>query len=157
MNGRLTIPLPFRLALGLALVVGLSAAASSSAVTGPATIRVIAQQLETAKVDVGRSGQSPGDMELATALVYNMRVTPKSIGRFEIACTYVRGESRVCDGTLHLPKGDIVLGGSMRYRSLYELAVLGGTGLYDNARGSMTVTRLDSGPTRDLLLVRLLG
>jgi hypothetical protein len=136
MTQRRTIPILISLlfALVLAVVSALSAPQPAPAVTGPATIRVIAEQLESAKVDLGRSGQSPGDMELATSLVFNMRVTPKSIGRFELACTFVRGESRICDGTLHLPKGDIVLGGSMRFRSLYELAVLGGTGLYDNAR-----------------------
>jgi hypothetical protein len=138
-------------------VTGLAEPQPAPAVTGPATIRVIAQRLQTARIDVGRSGQSPGDLEVATSLVYNMRVTPRSIGRFELTCTFVRGVSRVCQGTLRLPKGDIVVGGSMRYQSLFELAVLGGTGLYDNGRGTLTVTRLGTGPTRDLLLVRLLG
>ena len=145
-------------ALCLALVVGVAKLRPSSAVTGPATIRVIAHQIESAAVDIGRPGQSPGDAQLFTALIYNTRVTPKSIGQYELDCTFVRGESRVCRGTIHLPKGDIVVGGSMQHRQLYELAVLGGTGLYDNARGTITVTRLGTKPiTRDLLLVDLLG
>jgi hypothetical protein len=45
----------------------------------------------------------------------------------------------------------------MRHRPLYQLAVIGGTGLYDNARGTLTVTRTGTGPTRDLLVVRLVG
>jgi hypothetical protein len=35
--------------------------------------------------------------------------------------------------------------------------VLGGTALYDNAQGAVTVTRLGTRPTRELLLVRLVG
>jgi hypothetical protein len=96
-------------------------------------------------------------MELSTGLVYNTRVTPKSIGQFQLACTLIRSMTRLCNGTLELPRGDIVVGGPIRHRALYELAVVGGTGLYDNARGTLTVTRLGVRPTRDLLLVRLLG
>ena len=35
-----------------------------------------------------------------------------------------------------------MVGGSITVPALYELAVLGGTGLYDNARGSMVATRI---------------
>jgi hypothetical protein len=144
-------------AMALGLIVGLGRPPSSPAITGPATIRVIVRQIETARVDVGRTGRSPGDMELQTGLAYNTRVTPKSIGQFQLACTFVRGMARVCDGALELPRGDIVVGGSIRHRMLYELAVLGGTGLYDNARGTLTVTRIGMKPTRELLLIRLAG
>jgi len=129
----------------------------SDAATGPATVRVTARQIETAAVDVGRTGRSPGDQELRTSLLYNLRVTPKSIGEYQLACTFVRGQSRICRGTISLPKGDIVVGGSASHIAIYELAVLGGTALYDNARGAVTVTRLGTKPTRELLLVRLVG
>src|SRR3954463_3498108 len=91
----------------------------SDAATGPATVRVTARQIETATVDNGRTGRSPGDQELRTSLVYNLRVTPTSIGQYELACTFVRGDSRVCQGTIHLPKGDIVVGGSVKHAALY--------------------------------------
>jgi hypothetical protein len=56
-----------------------------------------------------------------------------------------------------MPKGKIVVGGTMRYRQFYELAVLGGTGLYDNARGTVTVTRIGRKPARRILFFRLVG
>jgi hypothetical protein len=143
--------------LAAALTVALERPQRSSAVTGPATIRVVTRQIESAVIDNGRRGESPGDLMLATALVYNTRVTPRSIGQFELRCTTIRGESRFCDGVIHLPKGDVVVGGTIRHMPLYELAVVGGTGLYDNARGTLTVTRLGTKPTRELLLVRLVG
>jgi hypothetical protein len=120
-------------------------------------IRVTTRMIESAFVDVGRAGRSPGDMDVEMALVYNLRVSPQAFGHYELVCHVVRGASRTCRGTLHMPRGQIVVGGSMRHRALYQLAVIGGTGLYDGARGTMTVTRLGTRPTRDQLVVRLIG
>jgi hypothetical protein len=50
-----------------------------------------------------------------------------------------------------------MVGGSIRYPELHELAVLGGTRLYDNARGTLTVIRTTRKPCRDILLFRLTG
>jgi hypothetical protein len=145
------------LALCLVLVLGLLELRRAPAATGPATVRVVTRQMQSAVVNVGARGRGTGDVQLTSALIYNTRVTPKSIGRFEEMCTFVRRGSRICRGTISLPRGDIVVGGSVRFMRLYELGVLGGTGLYDNARGTLTVTLLDSKPTRQLLLVRLIG
>jgi hypothetical protein len=134
-----------------------SAAQTSAAQTGPAQIRVTARQISSASIDLGRPGASPGDMHISAAQVYNVRITQRPIGSWELVCTTVRGISRSCRGTLVLPRGTVVVAGTMRHRPLYQLAVVGGTGLYDNARGTITVTRLGTRPTRDLLLVRLLG
>jgi hypothetical protein len=38
---------------------------------------------------------------------------------------------------------------------IYELAVVGGTGLYNNVRGTLTVTSLKQKPSRELLVFRL--
>jgi hypothetical protein len=37
------------------------------------------------------------------------------------------------------------------------MAVLGGTGLYDNARGTLTGTRIRVNPRGELVIVRLIG
>ena len=122
-------------------------AGTSQAATGPATIRI-----------TGAKGKSPGDMEIIRQRLYNTRLTTRSIGRSELLCTFVdRRRSRVCRGTFFLPKGKIVVGGSLLYRQFYELAVLGGTGLYDNARGSLVVTRMGVHPVRDRMVFRLVG
>ena len=44
----------------------------------------------------------------------------------------------------------LIVGGSLLYRQFFELAVLGGTGLFDNARGSLVTTRMGVRPVRDL-------
>ena len=129
----------------------------SEAGTGPATIRITDRQLATSLVDVGARGTSPGDTEVVRARLFQ-RGTGTTIGRSELVCTFVDTvRSRVCRGTYILPKGKIVVGGSILYRQFYDLAVVGGTGLYDNARGTLTVTRTQRQPVRDLVVFRLVG
>jgi hypothetical protein len=130
---------------------------TSSAATGPAEIRITNRQVELTKVDIGPRGRSPGDMEIVNQLLYNRRITSRSIGHSEFLCTYTIGINRTCQGTFFLPKGKLFVGGTLRFRPFYQLAVLGGTGLFDNARGTLTVTRISSGPSRDIVLFRLVG
>jgi hypothetical protein len=131
---------------------------SSAAATGPATIRITDVQDTVVRVDVGAKGKSPGDMEIIRQRLYNQRVTERSIGRSELVCTFMDSRrARVCRGTYFLPKGRIVVGGSLLYRQFYELAVLGGTGLFDNARGTVVVTRTGVKPVRDRIVFRLVG
>jgi hypothetical protein len=130
----------------------------SEAGTGPATIRITDREVQVTRIDVGTPGTSPGDTEVIRQQLFNLRVTSKSIGHSELVCTFVDSKRmRVCRGTYVLPKGKVVVGGSLSYRQFYDLAVLGGTGLYDNARGSVTVTRTHRRPVRDLIVVRLVG
>jgi hypothetical protein len=85
-------------------------------------------------------------------------VTSRAIGRVELVCTFVDSRrARVCRGTYFLPRGKLVVGGSLSYRQFYDLAIVGGTGLYDNARGTLTVTRTARRPVRDLVIFRLVG
>jgi hypothetical protein len=129
----------------------------SDAATGPATIRVTTREVRYHRVDLGPRRRSPGDMEIVTALLYNRRITPRPIGHLELACTFMVGPSRTCQGSIFLPKGKLVIGGPIYVRSFYQVAVLGGTGLYDNARGFMTGTRISRSPRSELLLVQLVG
>ena len=129
----------------------------SAAGTGPATIRINDRELAVTRVDLGAKGVSPGDIEVVRTQLLE-RGTRKVIGRSELVCNFVDDvRSRVCRGTYILPKGKIVVGGSLMYRQFYDLAVVCGTGLYDNARGTMTLTRTGRKPVRDAILFRLVG
>jgi hypothetical protein len=129
----------------------------SGAATGPAQIRVTTKQVRYHRVDSEPSGRSPGDMEIISHLLFNRGVTSNALGHSEFVCTFTIDISRSCRATFFLPRGTLVVGGSLRFRQIYQLAVLGGTGLYDNARGTLTVTRLQKNPRRDLMLFRLVG
>ncbi len=129
----------------------------SEAGTGPATIRITDRELAVTRIDVGARGTSPGDTEIVRTRLLQ-RGTGSTLGRGELVCTFVDSvRSRLCRGTYILPKGKLVVGGSILYRQFYDLAVLGGTGLYDNARGTLTVTRTHRKPVRDLVVFRLVG
>lgn len=152
-----------RLFYPLALAVGLGALAllngwsiSSNAATGPSTIRITNREISRVRIDVGRPGRL-GDTEIVRQNLFNKRIKSSPIGHADFVCTFVTSGTRSCTGTIFLPRGRVVVGGSIRYLEFYELAVLGGTRLYDNARGTLTVIRTTRRPRRDIMVFRLTG
>jgi hypothetical protein len=145
--------------IGLAagLLLGIPAGQTSAEVTGPAQIRITSQELSLRRVDVDTPGRGPGDMEIVRQSLFNKRVRARAIGHAELLCTYINKRARSCNGTYFLPKGRLEVAGSLRFRMFYELAVVGGTGLYNNARGTLVVTRTATRPNRDIVLFRLAG
>lgn len=139
------------------LLLAIPASRGAEAATGPATIRITDREVSSTRVDIGKRGRSPGDMQIMRHLLYNQRISQRSIGHVEVVCTFIVGNSRNCRGTYFLPRGKLIVGGSVIYPQFYELAVLGGTGLYDNARGTLTVTRAARRPNRSIVLFRLVG
>jgi hypothetical protein len=145
--------LQFGVALaGLALFV-MAVAPAAQALERNGTIRITTREVAHRVIDQGRRGRGPGDLEISRTLLYNKGLTPRAIGHGEIVCTFTGRRSRVCNGTYFLPRGKIVVAGALVYRQFYEVAVLGGTGLYNNVQGSLTVTM--TRPRRDILTFRL--
>jgi hypothetical protein len=133
------------------------AVATGHASTGPAQIRITDVQTSYSYVPTKRS-HAVGAIELVRQRLYNPSVSEKPIGRATMMCTYFDPRERTCSGTYFLPKGSLVVSGTIQSRLLYEIAVVGGTGLFDNARGSLTVTSTGLRPTRrEVLLFRLSG
>jgi hypothetical protein len=149
----------FSVVLAAGVVAALVAGGSSLlfAGTGPATVRITAEKELVTSVDIGPKGQSPGDVQVMRETLYNRHITRKAIGHAEFVCTFTAGRSRLCSGTFFLPKGKLMVEGPLRYRRFYELTIVGGTALYDNARGSLTMTRLSADPERSLALFNLVG
>jgi hypothetical protein len=143
--------------LGFALVTG-AITRNSAALNPPGgTIKITARDMDVAVVNQGRAGRSTGDVLVIRQLLYNKGITKEAIGHSDIVCTYTGRRSRQCNGTYFLPRGKIVVSGSMRWRMFFKLAVIGGTDLYSNVRGSMTGTLYSRGPRRELLVFRLLA
>jgi len=151
-----------RLVYLLAAAFGLAALAllygwNSDAGTGPATIRITSREVSRIRVDLGRPGRGPGDTEIVRLNLFNKRIKSAPLGRAEYVCTFTTTRIRSCTASISLPRGRIVVGGSIRFTEIYELAVLGGTRLYDDARGTLTAIRTTRRPRRDILLFRLTG
>jgi hypothetical protein len=142
-------------ALGGALLTGVVALPGARALDRPGTIQITDSEVRHAHVDVGKKGRSPGDVDVYTQLLFNKRIRPNAIGRATMVCTAVGVTGQSCTGTYVLPKGEIVAQGVIGSRLIYELAVIGGTGLYNNVRGSLTVTSLKRKPSQELLVFRL--
>ena len=136
-----------------AAVVGIGAGSSSEA-TGPAAVRLTDKQS-----DYSRFGPAdgPGSGEVTRLTLFGSSSATRPIGHAVVVCTYVGDGERSCTGTYILPRGSIQTAGVLRSRLLYTQAVTGGTGLFDNARGTLTVTAKTIKPRRELLLFRLTG
>jgi hypothetical protein len=157
------MPSTSRLLVGAALLAGVGLAAygglDSQAATGPEFIRISDRQFAYSRVDNGPRGRSPGDQEIIFDKLFNRRITPKPIGSARFLCTFTTGRTRTCIATFDLPKGEVVATGTVRFRQFYDLAITGGTGLYDNARGTLTIIRTTDRPRpiREFLYFRLAG
>jgi hypothetical protein len=130
-------------------------AGGSVALTGPGTIRITDRLVKHIHVDGGPRGKGPGDQDFYRELLFNRGITPEPIGHSDIMCTSTGTGSWNCTGTYFLPKGMLMVGGVLASRLFYELAVIGGTRLYENARGTLTGTALGGTTLHAFLIFRL--
>ncbi len=150
-------------------VIGVLAAAFVSAVAltpsggaqqpGGRTLKLIEQDESSAFADTGaksRNRRNPrfsgGDLHVFTSRVFNE--ANARVGRLYAHCVAVRGGRTFvqalfhCSGTFALRDGTIVVNAAFRGNQDDEevpLAVTGGTGAYQGARGSVTVRSLPRG------------
>lgn len=147
--------LPVLAGIACAFLIGVFALPGAQALDRPGTVRVTAVEVRHVHVDQGVAGSSVGDLDVYNVSLFNKRIRTKSIGRGTMTCTSVGGNGQSCSATYFLPKGEIVTSGVISSRLIYELAVTGGTGLYSNVRGTLTVTSLTRKPPTELLVFRL--
>jgi hypothetical protein len=138
-----------------ALLVGVFTLSGAQALDRPGMVRITDSEGRHTHVDGGRAGASVGDLDVYTLLLYNKRIRTKAIGHATMTCTAVDTNGQSCTATYFLPKGAIVAQGVISSRLIYVLAVVGGTGLYSNVRGTLTVTSLRRKPPTELLVFRL--
>jgi hypothetical protein len=147
--------LPVVAGLAGAFLVGVVALPGAKALDRPGEVRISGSEVRHVHVDGGIPGASVGDLDVYGLRLFNKRIRAKAIGRGTITCISVGGTRQSCTGTYFLPKGSVVTQGLITSQLIYELAVIGGTGLYSNVRGTLTVTSLTRKPPTDLLVFRL--
>jgi hypothetical protein len=132
---------------------GVYGEADGQAATGPATIRITDEQRADTTL-----GRGIGAREIVRGALYKRGRARKLLGSSVLLCTYVSRSQRFCSAMYSLPKGTIVASGPVgNSRLLYQLAIAGGTGLYDNARGTLTATTYSLDPRRTVLTFTLTG
>jgi hypothetical protein len=147
--------LPVLAGIAGALLVGVFTLPGAQALDRPGTVRITDTELRHVHVDGGLTGASVGDVDVYGLRLFNKRIRAKAIGSGTMSCTTVGGGGQSCTAMYFLPKGEIVAQGLITSRLIYELAIVGGTGLYSNVRGTLTVTSLKRKPPTELLVFRL--
>jgi hypothetical protein len=121
----------------------------------PGVIRLTTKEIERSVVNRGTPSRGPGDVVVIRQLLYNKGIRRAPIGHSDMVCTFTGNRSRQCNGTYSLPRGKIIVAGSVRYWEFYKLAIIGGTDLYADVRGSQTATLYARGPRKEILVFRL--
>ena len=95
-----------------------------------------------------------GRQHLVVKRVRDRKTRP--IGHIGQVCTRLPASGREsCVGTLEMPLGRIMYQGTRSSAGYYVFAVVGGTGAYTGARGSMVARTVSTGPRVEWLLVSL--
>lgn len=121
----------------------------------PGTVKLTSTLVRHIHVDGPSKTTHAGDLDFYREQLYNKGISPTAIGHSDFTCVNTGTGSQSCTGTYFLPRGKIMVGGVIASRLFFELAVIGGTGIYDNVRGTVTVTFLGGIPAKEFLLFRL--
>jgi hypothetical protein len=99
-------------------------------------------------VDLGASGPGPGDQFIFAGDVFD-RPGGMFLGTIGGSCTTLTGNEtagqQACNGTINLGGGQIVIQGVSDTAALFvrgdtvSQSIVGGTGIYQNARGTATI------------------
>jgi hypothetical protein len=120
------------------------AASSSAATRGVAFLRFYERPGKTTTVDKVPRGKM-GDVYLYSNPVFDRQGT--RVGTDHGVCTMLSSRQSQCNAALTLPKGQIVTIGlhGPEPEEKYEAAVIGGTGAYAAARGTLVTRPLKDG------------
>jgi hypothetical protein len=118
------------------------AAAAKPAGTTPLNLESVQKTFVMVPAADMKTGPKVGDRMIFTQVLYNRgrqfgKPSGARVGTAEVICTILTRASFNCTVTAHLPGGELILTGTNRTGSKHmNLAVIGGDGIYSNARGS---------------------
>jgi hypothetical protein len=109
-------------------------------------IRLLSVSTADANVDVGPKGPSPGDLEGFSSRLFNRqlqfgRQRGAYVGRDGGTLRLNAKKVAIFDANARLPGGTIHTHGVLKAigNGAYRIAVVGGTGVYEEVRGSLTI------------------
>jgi len=95
----------------------------------------------TATIKRSKAGPFPGDLEYFQLTIYKDAALKKPYGTAEITCQFNLNKNAFCDVTYQLSDGTLVGAGPVDFKtSSFDLAVVGGTGKFQDERGVLTST-----------------
>ena len=147
---------PLRSALGVFIVLGMVAgvsghlASATAADSGATIVHTLQKTVAYTTVDADHNGKaSVGDYSVAQ-VVHLDPATGKQIGTGVAICTQITASGSLydCQGSDVLPGGELREGGRFSLGRTWHLAILGGSGKFDGASGSVDGTWLDAKLTK---------
>jgi hypothetical protein len=117
-----------------------SASGQTEDVTQPITVKVVERPTTDKVADVGKSGDSTGDILTFHNTVYDFQ-NKKKVGRDQGVCIRIdhAEKSWECRWITFLPDGAITVEGPFYDDRDSTLAITGGRAMYRNARGTMDI------------------
>ena len=138
-----------------ALALSVGSLASASANHGfNKSVRLVFIEKSTAGtfVDVDKSGAAPtvGDVFVFQSDLFDAATNAK-VGTTEGHCTVISESLSDCDASGILAGGQIRVEGAATDAKVTVLAVTGGTGIYRNVSGQITIETIDDSTSKDTL------
>jgi hypothetical protein len=142
------------------VVAGILTTSGGAQEPGERTFKVIEERGGTFKlIDRAPKARNPGNPRLSVgdAFVYSSPLfneAKQRIGNIHVSCAVTRGGTfgrarGQCNGTYDLRDGTLAISAVMR--GVPRIAVVGGTGAYEGARGSITFRELPRDRTEDTI------
>jgi hypothetical protein len=133
---------------GAAIVASLGGLALAPTATADTTLTLFEHDTVQHQADLGKPGPGPGDQFIFAGDVFD-RPGGMFLGTTGGSCTTLTGNDTAgqttCNGTFNLGGGQIVIQGVVDTAALFvrgdtvPLSIVGGNGVYQNARGTGTV------------------
>ena len=133
-----------------------SATPTSTASNSVRVLHLISHQTSLQVIDIGAKGTSPGDQVIETTVDF---ANGKQVDHSVLNCVAITVSTSafdvLCHGALIFKDGQVEFQGETNFQTPFTVAVTGGTGVYQNVGGQLTVERTLPGTTTDVETVRL--
>jgi hypothetical protein len=111
---------------------------------GVTTLKLTSKLDQASAVDNPPTGRSAGDVFVFTEKLFDAR--GKQVGTDAATCTQLFDQRSLCNGVYSLAKGQVMVQlVQPGPTGTYSQAIVGGTGAYSAARGTVTVAQSASG------------
>jgi hypothetical protein len=137
--------------LTLAVVLAGLAAYAARAGTGSSSLRLVATQHDFHEIGIGKKGPVPG-----STFVFSEKLTQAGspVGSDHIVCTFTGSwpsETDFCRAVFRV-NGSTIVAEGISAQGPFTVAIVGGTGRYQGARGTIRSTPTKNGETLDFRL-----
>ena len=145
------------------VLLALAVVATSGAAAKPQTLNLL--EVSTSFVATGGLDENfnvppkPGQGFVIGSDFYKWNGTKRGAhyGTLQVICTFskVTGKNawQVCTGSALLPGGDLSISGVIRQSDLFDVPIVGGTGVYAGARGYVHVKSINRNNSADTIVI----